>query len=241
MSFIHPTALVSDKAKIGSNVYIGAYTCIGDRVEIADNCDIGQFNSIGTPPEIRDYIGKTKKILIGQGTTIREFVTIHLGTERETSIAEDCYIMGRSHIAHDCVVNKGVTISHGAILGGHSTIMQYANLGLNCVLHQRTTIGHYAMIAAGAVVVKDILPLSKYIPNKPVGINVHAIKKYKLFSEDDYTTDHKMPTNIDAVDWEDLHYRSDFESMVQEMKAVRDKSRDIHEYVLPEKKRRYRW
>ena len=52
MSNIHPTNIISDSAKIGKNVSIGAYNVIEDDVIIADNVSIGNFNTIGQYTEL---------------------------------------------------------------------------------------------------------------------------------------------------------------------------------------------
>jgi UDP-N-acetylglucosamine acyltransferase len=68
-----------------------------------------------------------------------------------------------------------------ATLGGHTRVMSHANIGLNATTHQFTVVGQYSIVAAGAVIVKDIPPFCKYIPNKDSKSNAeHAAKKYHL-------------------------------------------------------------
>src|SRR5690606_15607848 len=98
-SFIHESAIVSPKAQIGEDCYIGAYSTIGDevtlgnrvrleshvvidgRTEIGDDTHIFPFVSIGLAPQDLKYKGEPTRVRIGRRNSIREFVTIHRGTE----------------------------------------------------------------------------------------------------------------------------------------------------------------
>jgi len=182
---IHPTAIIHPNAQIGKNVHIGAYTIINENVSIGDNCYISSHSSIGEEAEHstekyelnpRDL----KPIKIGNNVVIREFVTVHRPLGEITYIGNNVYIMGRSHIAHDVYLEDDTIISNCAIIGGWTKVLKGANLGICSCIHQFTTIGHYAMVAANATVVKDLPPLTKYIPNKPLGVNTHSIRKYNI-------------------------------------------------------------
>ena len=94
--------------------------------------------------------------------------------------------MARSHVSHDCYLEEGVGLSTNVCLGGWTRLMKSTNMGLGSITHQLTTIGAYAMIAANATVVKDIPPLMKYIPEKPLSLHDFAIKKYGLPTDESY-------------------------------------------------------
>jgi UDP-N-acetylglucosamine acyltransferase len=167
-------------------------------------------------------------VQIDKGTRIREFVTINAGTVNHTTVGKHCLIMAHSHIGHDAVLENGITVSTGAKIGGHSKLLHYCNIGMNAVLHQRTTIGQYAIVAAGAAVVKDVLPCSKYIPGKPVGINIHAIEKYSLF-KDEIDQLHDFGWNsVSTLTWDTLLWVDAYRELDRIMAEKRDKSRDIY-------------
>src|SRR5262245_30355065 len=120
---IHPTAIVEPGARLAANVHVGAYSIIGARVEIGEGSWIGrhvvldgrlrigrnnriwQFASIGAPPQDKKYAGEDTGVEIGDGNTIREYVTINRGTAGDagvTRVGNDNWIMAYVHFAHDC-------------------------------------------------------------------------------------------------------------------------------------------
>lgn len=222
MNNIHPTAIVHPTAKLGDNVYIGPY-CVVKDCEIGDNVFISAFAAIGDEAEHstekwelnkRKYPGK---IVIGNNVVIREFVTVHQPIKDVTYIGNNAYIMGRSHIGHDIYLEDDVVISNCTILGGWTRVMRAANLGISSITHQFTTVGPYAMVAANASVVKDVPPLAKYIPNKPLNVNVYAIRKWKLPLDGD------VPFDIIKQDF--------YVSLTKEWEARRHEERSIYTWT----------
>lgn len=127
---------------------------------LGDGNVLEAFCSIGTEAE---YKGKHSQgtVIIGSNNKINEFVTIHAALEPEeaTFIGSDCYIMTKSHIGHDAMIEDGVTLSSLSIVGGHSVVMRGANIGLAAAIHQKRVVGHYAMIGMNSTVVKSIPPM----------------------------------------------------------------------------------
>lgn len=175
MNEIHPTAIVSPRAIIGQNNYIGPYCTVYDNVIIGNDNIFISHVSVGSPPEHKDE--KYNNFLIeqpdcfvyiGNGNTFREFITINMPTDsKRTMIGNDCYIMARCHISHDTVLEDNVTMSCNSITGGHTTVMQGAVMGLGSITHQRTTIGSFAMLGMGCIVNKSsvIEPFKIYVGN----------------------------------------------------------------------------
>src|SRR5207253_7706462 len=87
----HSTALVSPRAQIGSDCYIGPYSIIGDEVSLGDRVRIDShcvidgrtrigdethvfpFVSIGLPPQDLKFAGEATETEIGRRNRIREF------------------------------------------------------------------------------------------------------------------------------------------------------------------------
>lgn len=182
MNNIHPTAIVSPKARLGEGNTIGAYTIIHDNVYIGDNNFIDSHVSIGSNGEIRDCREFNGFIGIGDNNTIKEFVTIQIGENGITEIGNNCMLMSKSHLGHDAKLKDNITISTGAKVGGWCEIKSFTNIGLNAVIHQRITIGEFVMIGMGSTVTKHILPFTKCAGNpcRILGINGFMIDKYEL-------------------------------------------------------------
>lgn len=181
MSFIHPTAIVSPKAEIGKDCHIGAFSTIGDQVTlgngvnvqshvvidgktyIGDETQVFPFVSIGLAPQDLKYKGEPTATEIGKRNHIREFVTIHRGTEGGgglTKIGDDCLLMAQAHVAHDCLIGNEVIMANAATLAGHVEIFDRANVGAYSGVHQFCRIGREAYVGGYSVVVKDAMPFA---------------------------------------------------------------------------------
>ncbi len=197
---IHETAIVSPKAKIGEDCYIGAFSIIGDEVELAKNvrldshvCIDGKtfidqdthvfpFVSIGLAPQDLKYGGEITETQIGKRNHIREFVTIHRGTLNGggiTKIGDDNLLMAQAHIAHDCEVGSNIIMANAATLAGHVTVADKANIGAYSGVHQFCRIGREAFVGGYSVVVKDALPFAISQGNhaKCYGLNKVGMKR----------------------------------------------------------------
>lgn len=176
---IHPTAIVSPKAEIDSDVEIGPYAIIGDAVtihsgtvigphatidpyvEIGPGCHIFQFASIGALPQAIKFQGEVTHVRIGRKTVIREFTTINRGTSFGggiTEVGDENLLMAYTHVAHDCKTGRGVILANNATLAGHITVEDYVTIGGLTALHQFVRIGKHAYIGGKSAVVKDVPP-----------------------------------------------------------------------------------
>jgi len=197
---VHPSAVVSPHAELGRDCYIGPYVIVGEHVVLGDgvrleaHCVIDghtyvgdathvfPFVSIGLASQDLKYHGEPSETRIGKRNRIREFVTIHRGTEGGgmlTRIGDDCLIMAQAHIAHDCLVGNGVIMANAATLAGHVTIDDLANIGAYSGVHQFCRIGREAYVGGYSVVVKDALPYALSVGNhaRCYGLNKVGMKR----------------------------------------------------------------
>lgn len=200
---IHPTAIVDSKAELDADVEVGPYVVIGPQVfigsgtvvgphvvidpyvTIGPNCRIFQYAAIGAQPQSLKFKGEKTYLKIGRGTVIREFVTIHRGTDfggGVTEIGEDGFLMAYTHVAHDCRVGRKVVMANNATLAGHITIGDYATIGGLVAVHQFVRIGEHAFIGGLSGVPKDIPP---YViaagPRVALhGLNIVGLKRYGM-------------------------------------------------------------
>lgn len=199
-TFIHATAIVSPKAKLDENCYIGPFSTIGDEVSIGSGVrldshvvvdgktSIGEdthvypFVSIGLAPQDLKYAGEPTATEIGKRNHIREFVTIHRGTAGGgglTKIGDDNLFMAQAHVAHDCQIGNSVIMANAATLAGHVDIADRANVGAYSGVHQFCRVGLEAFVGGYSVVVKDAPPFAIIQGNhaKCFGLNRVGMKR----------------------------------------------------------------
>lgn len=184
---------VDAHARIGNNVSIGNYTNIYGDVEIGDNCEIhgnvtiypgARIGSgvrifpgavVAAIPQDLKFKGEETFAYVGDGTTLRECVTVNRGTasKGKTVVGQNCLLMAYSHVAHDVVVGNRVIISNATQLGGEVMIDDCAVIGGGSLIHQFCHLGRNIMLQGGALVNKDIPPYVKAArePISYVGLN----------------------------------------------------------------------
>lgn len=175
LAVVHPGATIGDGCTIGPfcsvgpDVTIGANTLLRSHVvleghtTLGEDCDVFPFVTLGIQSQDQKYIpGTVTYTRIGARNTIREFVSIHSGTEEGsiTSIGDDSILLAHAHVAHNCNVGNHVTMSHAATLGGHVIIGDYANIGGLSAIHQFCHVGRAAMVGGMCRVVQDVLPFT---------------------------------------------------------------------------------
>ena len=197
---------VHKDAKIGSGVEIGDFTTIYENVEIGDNCRIygnvtifpgARIGSgvtifpgavIAAIPQDLKFRGEETYAYIGDGTTLRECVTVNRGTasKGKTVVGNNCLLMAYTHVAHDCVVGNRVIISNAAQLGGEVRVDDAAVIGGGSLIHQFCHLGRNIMLQGGALVNKDIPPFVKAArePISYVGMNTIGLHRNKFTEEE---------------------------------------------------------
>jgi UDP-N-acetylglucosamine acyltransferase len=206
MSTIDPTARVADGAVIGAGTVIGPYCVIGPNAVIGENCKllghvqvmghssigancvISPFAVLGGAPQDLSYRDEPTRLEIGAGCTIREGVTMNIGTKKGgglTKVGEGGFFMNNSHVGHDCMVGNDVIFATSATLGGHCEIGDAVYIGGLSAVHQRTRIGSQAMIGGVCGVRGDVIPLGlvngQYAALE--GLNIIGMKRRKFTRE----------------------------------------------------------
>lgn len=202
---IHPTAVIAPGAKIARTAGVGPFTIIGEKVEIGENTSIGAHNvidgwtkigarcrifhstCIGVEPQDLKYAGEKTNVEIGDENTIREFVTIHRGTDAKwvTRIGSHNLLMAYVHVAHDCDIGNHTIIANAVNLAGHVTVQDYASIGGVTPIHQFARIGSHAYIGGGSRVPQDVPPfmLAAGNPIRVVGINQVGLERRGFSTE----------------------------------------------------------
>jgi UDP-N-acetylglucosamine acyltransferase len=193
MNQIHYTAIVDSHAELGDDIKIGPNTIveaeaiIGDNVTIGANCLIASYAELrnnvtifhgvvlGTVPQDLKFSGEKTRLVIGEGTTIREYAMLNRGTAQhgESTVGKNCFLMAYSHVAHDCIIGDNVILANSVNLAGHVEVGDYAIIGGLVPVHQFVKIGVHCMIGGGFRVQQDVCPYSLVAgyPLKVVGLN----------------------------------------------------------------------
>lgn len=203
---IHPSAIIHERAQLGDNVTVGAFSIIGEHVTVGSNCVIGahvvldgwteigercEFYTgvvIGSPPQDLKYAGEETRVVIGNRNVFREYVTINRGTAQGggvTRIGDDCLMMAYSHVAHDGHVGNHVIMANCVAMSGHVTIEDYAIVGGLSGIHQFVRLGAHCIIGGCSGVSQDVPPyvVASGERAKVYGLNSVGLKR-RNFSEE---------------------------------------------------------
>jgi UDP-N-acetylglucosamine acyltransferase len=206
MNQIHPTALVSGKAKIGDNNIIHAFSIIEDDVEIGNDCEIGpsavlydgarignkvkiyQGASVAHRPQDLKFGNEKTYFYVDDNTVIHEFVTLHRGTQETgmSKVGKNCLLMAYTHIAHDCVIGDNVIFANAVQVAGHVHVEDWVIMGGTSAIHQFSFVGKHSMVGANAIVLKDVPPfvMSGRFPIKYEGLNKIGLRRRGFSNED---------------------------------------------------------
>jgi UDP-N-acetylglucosamine acyltransferase len=178
---IHPTAIVDPAADVSAEADVGPYCIIGGDVTIGartrllahvymeGKLSVGEdnvfypYSSCGVTPQDKKYKGEASETRIGNRNSIREFVTIHRGTQgggMVTAIGDGNLLMAYVHIAHDVLIHNHTIIANGVTFAGHVIVEDYANIGGLSAIHQFVRLGRHAIVGSYTVVKQDVLPYS---------------------------------------------------------------------------------
>lgn len=197
---VHPTAVVHPGARLAASVEVGPYSVIGEHVVagegtwigphvvIEGNTRIGRdnrihpFASIGGPPQDKKYGGEPTAVEIGDGNTIREYVTINRGTAQDTGVTRvgnDNWIMAYVHFAHDCRIGDHTIFANACQVAGHVQVGDWAILGATTLVHQFVKVGAHSFTAMGTFLQQDLPPYVTAAGNsaQPHGINSEGLRR----------------------------------------------------------------
>ncbi|MCI8984438.1 MAG: N-acetyltransferase [Lachnospiraceae bacterium] len=151
--FVHESSYVDDNVTIGNNTKIWHFCHIQSGAEIGEDCTLGQ------------NINVSNNVTIGDHVKIQNNVSVYEGV-----IIEDGVFLGPS-----CVFTNDLTPRARYPKGRNryktSVVCEGASIGANATIVCGNRIGRYAMVAAGAVVTKDVpeYALVAGIPARVVG------------------------------------------------------------------------
>jgi len=206
VSSIDSSAVISDRARLAEDVEVGPFSVIGPDVAIGPGCWIGphvvlrgptrmgrdnhifQFASVGEMAQDKKFRGEPAALELGDGNTIREFVTINRGTGDGggvTRLGDRNWIMAYCHVAHDCLIGSDTVFANNASLAGHVEVGDHVVLGGYSLVHQFCRLGESALLAFGAHVDRDVPPFVIAAGQRavPRGLNTEGLKRREFATQ----------------------------------------------------------
>jgi UDP-N-acetylglucosamine acyltransferase len=207
MAKIHPTAQIGKAVELGDDVSVGPYAVIGEGAVLGDRCVVANHATItgrvragtdnifhphcvvGGEPQMRGgKLGQPTELVMGNGNTVRECVTLNVGTEKgggRSVIGDNGLFMACSHVAHDCVIGNNVIMVNNVLLGGHVHVQDGAILSGGAALHHFTTVGMLAFLGGLTRIVQDVPPfmIVEGNPSKVRGVNVVGLRRNGAMEE----------------------------------------------------------
>ncbi len=180
-AIIEPFASVYGDVVIGEGSWIGPNSVLMDGARIGKNCRIFPGAVISAIPQDLKFAGEKTTAEVGDGTTIRECVTINRGTadRLKTAVGANCLLMAYVHLAHDCLIGNNCVIANSVNVAGHVTIDDWAILEGNVAVQQFIHIGAHSFIAGASLVRKNVPPFVKAArePLSYIGVNVVGLRR----------------------------------------------------------------
>jgi UDP-N-acetylglucosamine acyltransferase len=211
---IDPTAIVDAQARVSPSAEIGPHCIIGADVEIGAGTRlmahvyvegvtrIGEdniffpYSTVGVASQDLKYKGERAETRIGSRNKIREFVSIHRGTQGGglvTQIGDDNLLMAYAHVAHDVRIGSHTQLGNAVTFAGHVIVEDWAVIEAFSGVHQFCRIGKHAFVGGYSVVTKDVLPYSMTVSpreSKVFGENKVGLER-RGFSKESIESLHK--------------------------------------------------
>jgi UDP-N-acetylglucosamine acyltransferase len=196
---IHPTAIVGPEVELAHDVVVGPYAILEGPIRVGPGCvieahacltgplELGPDNVVGhgavlgKSPQSRGYRGESTRLVIGEGNTFREYVTVHRGTSEGggvTRIGDRNMLMIGAHVGHDVQMGDDCTIVNCALVAGHAQLGDGCILSGHTAVQQRVRIGRLAMLGGMGASSKDIPPfILQQGFNCVTGLNVVGLRR----------------------------------------------------------------
>ncbi|MCF7796284.1 MAG: acetyltransferase [Lentisphaeria bacterium] len=152
--YVHPSSYVDDGVSIGAGTKIWHFSHVQSGAQLGENVSVGQNVNIGN------------NVRIGSHVKIQNNVSVYEGVE-----LEDYVFCGPSMVFTNVLNPRSEFPQRGSRFYHKTLVKKSASIGANATLVCGNTVGRYALIAAGAVVTRDVPDFAMVVgvPGKIVG------------------------------------------------------------------------
>ena len=152
--FVHQSSIIDEDVSIGKNSKIWHFSHIQSNAKIGENCSLGQ------------NVNVSNNVIIGNNVKIQNNVSVYEGVE-----LEDYVFCGPSMVFTNIINPRSEFPQNKSNTYKKTLIMKSASIGANATILCGITIGKYALIGAGTVVVKNVPDFALIVgnPGKRVG------------------------------------------------------------------------
>ncbi|MCG3179903.1 MAG: Acyl-[acyl-carrier-protein]--UDP-N-acetylglucosamine O-acyltransferase [Phycisphaerae bacterium] len=187
---VGPGCVLRGAVKIGPGCELAGFVWIEGDVTLGAGNRLFPNVTIGCQAQdLRGNPTDPTSVVIGDGNTFREGVTVHRGTRAGggvTRIGNRCMLMVDSHVGHDARLQDNIVLINNTTIAGHCLVEQGAWLSGFTGLHQFTTVGRYSFTAAFAGADRDVPPYCRVEHVHPLrcsGVNVVGLRRLGLSVE----------------------------------------------------------
>ena len=152
--FVHETAIIDNEVIIGDHTKIWHFSHIQSGATIGENCSLGQNVNVGN------------NVKIGNSVKIQNNVSVYEGVE-----LEDYVFCGPSMVFTNILQPRCEFPQRGSEFYSKTLVKKSASIGANATIVCGNTIGQYALIGAGSVIIKDVPDYALMVgnPGRQVG------------------------------------------------------------------------
>jgi UDP-3-O-[3-hydroxymyristoyl] glucosamine N-acyltransferase len=139
---IHPTACIAESAKVGRDVFIGAYACIGEGAVIGDGAQLYPHVVIGDGVAVGSNTTIYPNVTVYQGCQIGSSVTIHAGAV----IGADGFGFAPNQEGYDKIPQIGIVVIEDNVEIGANTCIDRSTMG-QTVIHKGVKLDNLIQVA----------------------------------------------------------------------------------------------
>lgn len=146
--FVHESSYVDDHVEIDEGTKIWHFSHIQGGTKIGKNCSLGQNVNVGN------------NVVIGNNVKIQNNVSVYEGVE-----LEDYVFCGPSMVFTNIMNPRSEFPQRGSEFYLKTLVKKSASLGANSTIVCGHTIGKYAFVGAGSVVIRDVPDYAMVVGN----------------------------------------------------------------------------